>query len=112
MPKELLEQIEKEAAAESRTRSNWIVTELKAVVALRKKLRKEKDFGEAGEFWGVDASGSFSGTTRVSPAPFSPPQEPGSNEAEPEFRKNLMGPRLKSTRPGIKKITEGKEEQK
>lgn len=73
MTKTLLAEIDVEAAADNRNRSNWIVTELAAAVRAKAQLRKMKSFGGAGEMKGADAGGfSISSARRPGALPESP----------------------------------------
>ena len=85
---DLVDQIDAHAAAETRTRSNWIVTELKKAVIARKgvgaKLHALPDAAH------VDATPSDSNVSlRV---------------AEDSPLKESPGPRARSTRAGLKKL--------
>ena len=101
MTKELLAQIDAEADADNRSRSNWIVTELTAAVKLKRYLRgTPKPFGEAGEKTpGADAGGPSSPSTRrPASAPADQVISDRTNEEPP-----INGPHTRSARPGIAK---------
>ncbi len=101
IPKKLVEDIDLEATESNRSRSNFIVTELTAVIAMRRKMRTVKNpFKAAGETSIAPADGSFTPSTRLS-AGAARDRETAArvNETEPAPR---SGPRPRSTR-GIKK---------
>jgi hypothetical protein len=99
MPKALLKDIDDEAAKDNRSRSNWIVTELTASVAMKRKLRGGT-FKAVGEPQGADAGDPSTRSTRI---PASALPEPKGDPRLNEDPVGARGPRARSTKPGVQK---------
>lgn len=131
MPKSLLTEIDEEAAADNRSRSNWIVTELRAAVQERRaagarpssdskapiekkiqavlcpppgSLRRQSDPAEAAHTTNLHGDSTRS---------LESDEESLAKVAEePKAKTKAVGPRARSTRPGIRKVVSHKPEEK
>lgn len=99
MPKKLLAEIDEEAKANNRTRSNWIVTELTAALKVKRQLRVSENFPEAGESHDAAAGGRSTVSTRTTPA--APGSEITFNEESP---KDHAKPRVTPARAALRKM--------
>lgn len=117
IPKALLKDIDEEAIADNRSRSNWIVTELTAAVKARSQSRGKdastdppgkSPAGKTQRSAGREDLGSASAGGRLTVFPAS---RPGLNEDAPQelkpaipAREKTSGPRVTKTRAALREM--------